>query len=117
MRFLFALLASLATPVFAEVPVVIAATATRSGESWRFEVTLTHPDTGWDHYADAWEILAPDGTVIGTRVLDHPHETEQPFTRSLAGVTIAPDSDHVTIRARCLIDGWGPATFRVVLRP
>ena len=43
-------------------------------------VTVQHADTGWDHYADAWEVLAPDGTVLGTRTLLHPHTDEQPFT-------------------------------------
>ena len=25
---------------------------------WRFDVTVRHADAGWDHYADAWEVLA-----------------------------------------------------------
>lgn len=48
----------------------------------RFDVTLSQPDTGWDHYADGWRVELADGTVLGTRVLAHPHVTEQPFTRS-----------------------------------
>ena len=48
---------------------------------YRFRVTVRHDDTGWDHYADRWEVLGPDGTVLGIRVLHHPHENEQPFTR------------------------------------
>ena len=49
--------------------------------AWRVEVTLRHDDTGWEHYADAWRVVLEDGTVLGTRTLYHPHETEQPFTR------------------------------------
>ncbi|NJM83774.1 MAG: hypothetical protein HC844_16125 [Tabrizicola sp.] len=108
-------LALLAPPALAEIPVVTAATATQEGAGWRFDVTLTHPDTGWDHYADAWEVVAPDGTVLGTRELAHPHETEQPFTRSLSGIAVEDAIDHVLIRARCNTDGWGPAEFRVDL--
>ena len=50
----------------------------------RFSVTLSHADTGWDHYADGWEVRTPDGTVLGRRTLHHPHVTEQPFTRSMS---------------------------------
>ena len=56
---------------------------------WAFHVTVRHPDTGWDDYADGWDIVLPDGSVLKrneddpfTRLLTHPHETEQPFTRS-----------------------------------
>ncbi|RUS60078.1 hypothetical protein EGN72_11535 [Pseudorhodobacter sp. E13] len=115
MRFLLPLLALCASPTLADPPVIEAATATPSGAAWRFDVTLRHPDTGWDHYADAWEVLAPDGTSLGLRVLLHPHENEQPFTRSLNGVAIPAGLDHVMIRARCLVDGWADTALRVDL--
>ena len=35
-------------------------------------------------------VCTPDGKVLGYRKLHHPHENEQPFTRSLSGVEI-PD--------------------------
>jgi len=57
-------------------------------ERWNVSVTLRHADTGWEHYADAWRVISKDGAVFGTRTLLHPHETEQPFTRSLSGVDI-----------------------------
>lgn len=70
-------------------------------------VTVHHADEGWNHYADAWQVLAPDGTVLGTRELVHPHVGEQPFTRSLRGVRI-PDGVHqVRIRARDKVHGYG----------
>ncbi|MCZ2722182.1 hypothetical protein O1D97_11155 [Marinomonas sp. 15G1-11] len=47
------------------------------------QATVLHEDSGWDHYADRWEVLNEDGEVIATRVLLHPHENEQPFTRGL----------------------------------
>ena len=61
-----------------------------SANSYRFDVTVRHDDKGWDHYANKWDVVAPDGSVLGTRELAHPHENEQPFTRSLSGVRI-PD--------------------------
>ena len=51
-----------------------------------------------DHYADKWEVLAPDGTVLGTRTLYHPHVDEQPFTRSLSGVSVAETIADVSVR-------------------
>ena len=98
--------ALLAAPALADPAEVLEVELTRSGESWRVSVTVAHPDEGWEHYADAWEVLAPDGTSLGLRELLHPHVDEQPFTRSLSGVTIPEGIDEIRVRARCLVDGW-----------
>lgn len=73
--------------------------------------TVASADTGWDKYADLWEVRAPDGTVLGERVLAHPHETEQPFTRSVGGVAIPPDVTEVVVAARDSVDGFCGAEF------
>ncbi len=39
------------------------------GQQYRFDVTLKHQDSGWDHYADRWDILSPDGVLLATRTL------------------------------------------------
>ena len=67
---------------------------------WRFDVTLRHADAGWNHYADNWEFLSPDGTLLGRRVLLHPHVGEQPFTRSLVGVQIQIPAAITKVRLR-----------------
>ena len=85
------------------------------GSSYHFDVTLRHGDTGWEHYADAWEILSPEGSILGRRVLYHPHVEEQPFTRSLGPVEIPDDSNHVLIRARDKVHGCSDQYFRVDL--
>lgn len=79
----------------------VIAVKANSGQTgiYRFDVTIQHADTGWDHYANKWEVLAPDGSVLGTRVLHHPHVDEQPFTRSLSGVKIPTGIKQVTIRS------------------
>lgn len=105
--FLTCLLTALAAPALAGSPVVVDAGASRQGDTWRFDVTVAHDDAGWDHYADAWEILAPDGTRLGIRELLHPHDTEQPFTRALTGVAIPDGTDRIGIRARDSVHGWG----------
>ena len=51
--------------------------------------------------------MPPDGTVLGTCTLLHPHDAEQPFTRSLSGVAIPDHVVEVTIRARDRLHGYG----------
>ncbi|MFC4214790.1 hypothetical protein ACFP4H_19540 [Pseudophaeobacter arcticus] len=100
----------------ADAPKIEAVTAMPSGAAWRFDVTLSHPDTGWDHYADGWRVLDMQGNALALRVLAHPHEQEQPFTRSLSGVLVPAGTTQVQIQARCLIDGWGEDLFVVDLK-
>jgi hypothetical protein len=114
MRYLI-LSAVLASPAFADDPVIENATAQRSGDTWRFDVTVSHPETGWDDYADGWRVLDMDGNELGMRVLHHPHENEQPFTRSLSGVAIPEGTPQVQVQARTNVDGWAEKTFVVTL--
>ncbi len=94
---------------------IVDAKARQSGDNFSFDVTIRHAETGWDHYANKWDVLAPSGDVLGERVLVHPHVNEQPFTRSLSGVSIPADIDHVMIRAYDNVDGFGKQRFRVDL--
>ncbi len=103
-------LALCASAALADPPEVTSIEASRTGDSWRFSVTLAHPDTGWDHYADGWRVELADGTVLGTRVLAHPHVTEQPFTRSQGGIAVPGGVTEVVIRAKCSVDGWSQET-------
>ncbi|MEP0232485.1 MULTISPECIES: hypothetical protein [Hyphomicrobiales] len=94
---------------------IVAVDAIESGGLWRFSVTLGHEDEGWDHYADLWQVMTPDGDILGERVLAHPHVNEQPFTRSLGGVMIPDDVSRVIIRARDTVHGFAEETFEVTL--
>lgn len=112
----FGVLVALWLPVAAlagEADVVDVAVIAEGGGSYRFDVTLRHDDEGWDHYADRWDVVAPDGTVLGSRTLYHPHVNEQPFTRSLGGVTIPEGVSEVTIRAHDKVHGEGGRTKTV----
>lgn len=110
MKYAFAL-CLLAAPALADAPQVQAVRV--SGD--RFDVTVLHPDSGWDHYANGWEVLDADGNRLGFRELFHPHENEQPFTRSQAGITVPAGATVVYVRTRCNIDGWSDALFEVRL--
>jgi len=107
--------ASVQSSAFASDTDVVDVKVIKSGEKFKFDVALVHADTGWDHYANVWEIVGPDGTVLGTRVLVHPHVDEQPFTRSLGGVEIPAHIKEVTIRGGDNIDGIGGKTMQVML--
>jgi hypothetical protein len=82
---------------------------------WRFDVTVSHADAGWQHYADRWDVVGPDGAVLGSRVLLHPHVDEQPFTRSLSGVAIPAGVDRVRLRAHDSVHDFGGAEMTVEL--
>ena len=115
MRVLIPLLLA-ASPAFAVEPVIENVNVTRTApETYRFSVTIRHPDTGWDHYADAWRVLDMNGNELGIRNLVHPHETEQPFTRSLDGVKVPQGARQVQVQARDLPAGWNAGTTVVDL--
>lgn len=78
-----------------------------------FSVTVRHNDTGWDHYADKWDVMTPGGEILGTRTLYHPHVSEQPFTRNLGNVKIPKDLVQVLIRAHDSKHGYGGSTHTV----
>lgn len=114
--FLCAFLLLVFTPSWSsagETEVVKALAKKENGGTYHFAVTLMHADSGWEHYADRWEVLGPDGTVLATRVLVHPHVDEQPFTRSLSGVAIPKDVTEVTIRGHDSVHGYGKKTVLV----
>ncbi len=115
-RSIFILVSFAATTVFADPPKIEDVTARQSGNTWRFDVTLSHGDTGWDHYADGWRVIDLNGNELGMRVLAHPHVNEQPFTRSLSGVAVPEGTAEVGIQARDNLTGWGPQVRKVKLR-
>ena len=82
--------------------------------TYRFDVTVKHGDEGWGHYADRWDVVSPDGTVLGTRILHHPHVEEQPFTRSDV-IKVPASVKSVTIRAGDKVHGLGGKEMTVVL--
>jgi len=79
-------------------------------------VTLRHADEGWEHYADRWEVLSLDGKVLATRTLFHPHVNEQPFTRSLSGVSVPAGTPAVRIRSHDKMHEYGGVELVIDLK-
>jgi hypothetical protein len=99
-----------------EADVIAVQIARHAGRTYDFEVTVRSRDTGWDAYADAIEVLGPDGAVLKTRVLEHPHQDEQPFSRDVYGVRVPAGAETVTVRAHHKTAGYDGAVIRVQLR-
>ena len=113
---LILVLSLLSTGVFAGQAEVVKVRIEHAGDGYyTFFVTVRHDDTGWQHYADKWEVVAPDGKVLGTRVLAHPHVNEQPFTRSLGDVRIRSGIKQVTIRVHDSVHGYGSDSTHIAL--
>lgn len=85
------------------------------GNSFQIITTVKHADTGWDHYADGWEVLDEQGNVLGKRVLFHPHVKEQPFTRSHT-LDIPERVKSITVRALDSVHGAGGKTVTIPLK-
>ena len=95
---------------------IVAVKAEQSGnKTWSFAVTLKHADEGWDHYANEWQVLAPDTKVLATRTLYHPHEDEQPFTRGTSGVKIPKEVKFVYVIAKDTVHGLSKKAVKVDL--
>ncbi len=106
----------ISTAVYAgEADVIEVDVKQTGGDTYFFKVTVRHADEGWDHYADKWDVVAPDGTVLGTRTLYHPHVDEQPFTRSLSDVKISESITEVTVRAHDSVHKYGGKTVKVAV--
>ncbi|HHO54630.1 MAG TPA: hypothetical protein ENK18_28080 [Deltaproteobacteria bacterium] len=78
-------------------PQVDVEAVTVSGDpgAYTFAVTLASDETGCDQYADWWEVLGADGSLLFRRILDHSHPSEQPFTRSGAPVEVSSEQQLV----------------------
>ncbi|MDO6460516.1 hypothetical protein Q4485_07405 [Granulosicoccaceae sp. 1_MG-2023] len=110
-----ALLAAVPLTLWAGKPQIRDVQVTALGNNqYRFSVTLEHADSGWDHFANRWQILSAQGEVLATRELAHPHVNEQPFTRSLTA-TLPAGTRHVLVRAFDSVHGASEEDYPVSL--
>ena len=92
---------------------VTGVSVSRSGESYRFDVTLIHDDEGEPGYADWWQVETLGGRQLGRRTLLHPHGTRE-FTRSET-IRIPPDIERVVVRGHDQTHGYGGRAMIVSL--
>jgi len=99
-----------------EVEVTKVVAHQQQDKTWTFAVTLKHDDKGWDHYANEWQVIAPDNKILGSRTLYHPHVNEQPFTRNLSGIKIPENLDSVRVIAKDTVHGLSKKAMEVNLK-
>ncbi len=99
-----------------EVEIVDVKAHQSSDKTWTFAVTLKHGDTGWDHYANEWQVLAADNKILATRTLYHPHVNEQPFTRNTSSVKIPASMETVRVIAKDTVHGLAKTAMQVNLK-
>ena len=106
----------LSSAAVADEPKILSVNAEKSGMGWNISVEISHPDTGWDHFSDKWEILDIEGKVLATRDLSHPHVTEQPFTRTVSNVMLPDGTRIIHVRAHCSRDDhtYEAYPFRII---
>lgn len=90
---------------------ILSVTVTGEVANYTFNVEVSSPDTGCDQYADWWEIIAEDGTLVYRRILAHSHVTEQPFIRSGSAINVT-ENQTLTIRAHMNNLGYGTQVFK-----
>ena len=115
-RVCLVLVSTLAFPVLANEVEIVKTRFEKFGNTWTVDTTLRHNDTGWGHYADKWRVVDSKGKLLGERVLFHPHENEQPFTRSESGIEIPATTNIVYVEAHDKVHGWSRQRVRVDLR-
>lgn len=81
--------------------------------TWCVYAKVRHNDEGWDHYANAWQVLDPDGEELAWRLLAHPHDDEQPFEREKCRIDIPTHVKEIVVRAKCTVHGFGGQSVTV----
>lgn len=120
MRRLFAALiltTAAALPAAAgEADVVAVAVERHPGteDMFDFRVTVLSNDRDAGYYADAIEILGPDGAVLSRYELQRP-QTEQPFTHELGDMRVPVGIQRVTVRVHHKPRGYDGQTVSIQL--
>lgn len=101
-KFYTSLLLLFLAPAYAQPPIILKAEAhAKANQLFDVAVTVMHTDTGWEHYAKEWVIVADGDKQLAKRTLHHPYVKEQPFTRYSRDVLIPADARRITIHATC----------------
>jgi hypothetical protein len=89
---------------------VVAVEATGDPGATVVGVSIRSDDVDCTQYADWWELIADDGTLVYRRILDHSHPDEQPFLRTGDPIALDP-ARPLWVRAHLHPDGYGGATM------
>jgi hypothetical protein len=100
---------------------VVAVSVSGDAENYLFAVTIESADIDCSQYADFWEVLDEEGTLLYRRILEHSHtdangstDPDAPgntFTRSGGPVPVTAD-DVVIVRAHMNVGGYNGVARR-----
>jgi len=90
---------------------VTAVTVNGDPNLYTFSVTIESPDIGCNQYANWWEVVKVDGSLVYRRILAHSHVNEQPFTRNGGPIAITA-TEEVIVRAHMNNTGYGKQEFK-----
>jgi len=90
---------------------IISVTVSGNENSYTFNVGIKSAETGCNQYADWWEVVSEEGTLIYRRILAHSHVNEQPFVRSGGAVKIT-EEQVIYVRAHMNNNGYGTKVFK-----
>ncbi len=89
---------------------VISVSVTGDENKYTFKVGIKSPDTGCNRYADWWEVISEEGTLLYRRILAHSHVNEQPFIRSGGPVPISKNQK-VYVRMHMNTSGYSDMVY------
>ncbi len=101
----------LKTPSPASEAQVISVRVNGEPGNYSFSVEVSSPDEGCSQYADWWEVISQDGSLIYRRILLHSHVNEQPFTRSGGPVSVE-EGETVLVRVHMYPGGYSDLAMR-----
>ncbi|WP_299763149.1 hypothetical protein [uncultured Dokdonia sp.] len=90
---------------------VVSVVVSGEGDTYTFNVGVSSPDTGCDQYANWWEIVSEDGTLMYRRILAHSHVNEQPFVRSGSTMNINANQE-VIVRVHMNTTGYSVKGYK-----
>ena len=98
------------TPVNSKAK-IISVTFSGTENNYNFSVGITSPDKGCEQFANWWEVITEDGSLIYRRILLHSHVDEQPFIRSGGPVKISKNQT-VIVRVHMNNTGYSVNSFK-----
>lgn len=86
-----------------------------SSGNYNFHVSIQHDDSGWDHYANRWEILDLQGNILAVRDLRHPQLDKDTYQKTKNNIEIPEGIRTVQVRAHDIMHGYGGHVMTVEL--
>ena len=99
-----------ASTVLSDVADVVSVEVDSDGDLHTFSVGLLSPDVDCDQYADWWELLSADGSLVYRRILNHSHADEQPFVRTSTPIKLTSNTPLI-VRGHMHPAGYGGRMF------